>query len=798
MRWRSYWYRHNFKVLVDLAQAALAGLLALVIAYFPIWMDGDVSLREVGRGFENTQQFFDLVSETVHEKIESDRNRELFERNGTFDPDKLIDIRQYQSGVLDEANFNMAITYRIGDLIAFGKSGAASMKNALDDLPDGKVAGNTVDTLEKDADELETILPVSGVSLKDATAVSSNPGAVLAELYRALSETSQDVAGRYERYQQETEGERSSLAPSNVAYYVENTATRQYYTNLPATSRQAAVAAVNENDSLTYLFDGERRFNIMVADPEHELGELCSEYFMQESFLGNGEKVVIAADLSFPVGDKIGRAYSRYLQRVPIFYLTVFAIALLSILLLILLFISINANGRFFRGDKVHLMPFDQVPTEIAAGICVIGMIFWWMLGNRLIAAWRLSPKRFAAVTFVHAAVLYEIALLALHSLLRRIYGGNFWENSVVYYVVMGARAVYSARRSSRRILIVYVGFIVLNLLALVIGGVPGFTMALVMDLTALLYIMRDTVGNQNIREGLKQLSKGKLDYRINTGVLTGESRETGLAVNEMGEGLEKAVESMLASERLKAELITNVSHDLKTPLTSIVSYVDLLKRRNIEDEQAREYIEVLDSKTQRLRQLTEDLVEVSKISSGNIELHPDRIELRQFIAQAGGEFEDRLAERGITISYELGSEPVIIFADGARLWRIFENLLNNVYKYGKADTPISITLTCEDRPENEGPDGAEGVRSAVMIFRNLSERRITASASQLKERFGRGDESRRTEGFGLGLSIADSLAQAMGGSFDVTVDETTFTAWLCFPVCSERQETSDEIRKKE
>jgi len=775
---RSFWYRHSVKVLVDLLQGMLAGFLALIIVSFPVWMDGDVSLQEVGRGFENTDQFFELVERTVRDKIESELDRELFERDGTYDPDKLIDIRQYQSGVLDEANYNMGLTYRIGDLISFGGQGMQAMLDAVSDFgenitPDEEKAQR----LLKKADELETILPASGVSLKDTASALTNPAANLADLYRLLCETSQELRQRYDRYQQSAEGEKSAKAPSNIAFYVENTVTRRYYTNLPATSGQAAIDAIEENGGLTFLFDGERRFNIMVSNPEHVMSELCGDYFMQTTFLGNGEKVLIAADLSYPVGDEISRAYSRYLQRVPIFYLTIVSISLIVILMIAVLGISVAVNGRTFRGDTVHLMPFDQVPTEIAAGLCVVGAILWWMLGNRAIALWRFSARRYVAAVYLQAAVFYEIAVLALHSLLRRIYGGNFWENSVVYYVVKGARAVYAARKSSRRILIIYAGFIILNLIALLIGGIPGLALALVLDLTALLYLMREVVGNQNIREGLRQLSKGKLDYRIDTDVLTGESRETGRAVNEMGEGLEKAVESMLASERLKAELITNVSHDLKTPLTSIVNYVDLLKRRDIQDETAKEYLEILDSKTQRLQQLTEDLVEVSKISSGNIELHPGRIELQQFIMQAGGEFEDRLAERDIQIRYEIGTQPVTVFVDGARLWRIFENLLGNVYKYGKSGSPMSITLTCED-----GEMTGTG-QIAVMRFHNISGTKITASASQLKERFGRGDESRRTEGFGLGLSIADSLAAAMGGSFDVIVDETDFEAVLKFPV---------------
>lgn len=769
----SFLYKRGTKVLLALLSALLAGLLALVITSFPARMDGDISLREVGRGFENTDLFLQLAEQTVRAKIESARNMELFERDGAFDPEKTVDVRQYQNGVLDEANFNMSVTYRISDLLAFAEEDAGKMKSALEAaLDESGSEAEAGEKLSARSQELETILPVSGVSLKDAAAVGSGAGVSLPDLYNNLVETSLDLAARYADYLACGDGEKSPGAPSNIAYYVENTATRAYYTNLPATSLQAARAAVEERSDLTYLFDGERRFNIMVANPEHVMSEAAGDFFMGTSFLGNGEQVLIAADLSFPVGDEIARAYGRYLDRAPVFYMTMAVMGILIVALIVLLVWSIAVNGKRFRGDTVHLLAFDRVPTEIAAGICVVGAVLWWMAASRLMAGMQPFSRRYNLMVAIRAGVLYEIALLGVLSFLRRIFGGNFWENSVVYYVVAGTRTVYSARKSSQRILILFVLFIIVNLLALLIGGVPGFIMALVLDMTALLYLMRESVGNQNIREGLKRLSKGELDYRIDTGVLTGESRETGQAVNEMGEGLEKAVESMLASERLKAELITNVSHDLKTPLTSIVNYVDLLKRRNLEDETAREYLEVLDNKTQRLKQLTEDLVEVSKITSGNIELHPTPIELKQFTWQACGEFEDRLGERGIRIECEMPDRQVNVFLDGARLWRIFENLLENVYKYGKANAPVTIRLTVEGAAPEQ----------AVISFSNLSEAEITASAGELKERFTRGDESRRTEGFGLGLSIADSLSVAMGGSFDVVTGEHAFEAILRFP----------------
>ena len=293
--------------------------------------------------------------------------------------------------------------------------------------------------------------------------------------------------------------------------------------------------------------------------------------------------------------------------------------------------------------------------------------------------------------------------------------------------------------------------------------------MALVLDMAVLLYLMRDEVGKQNVREGLYQISQGKLDYRIDTKAMTGESLEMSLAVNEMGEGLQKAVDSMVKNERLKAELITNVSHDIKTPLTSIINYVDLLKREELQNERAREYIRVLDQKSQRLKQLTEDLIEASKISSGNIELHMTELNLGQMLRQAYGECSERLEESQLEMEISMEKEPVVIRADGRQLWRVFENLFGNMAKYAMPGTKARLEM-------KRGQEGVE------ILFRNICRQKLQMSADELQERFVRGDLSRSTEGTGLGLSIAKSLTELMGGRFQISLEDDSFQAALWFP----------------
>ena len=239
-----------------------------------------------------------------------------------------------------------------------------------------------------------------------------------------------------------------------------------------------------------------------------------------------------------------------------------------------------------------------------------------------------------------------------------------------------------------------------------------------------------------------------------------------------MGDGLQEAVDSIVRSERLKAELITNVSHDLKTPLTSIINYVDLLKREDLQNEKAREYVDILDRKSQRLKSLISDLIEASRINSGNVELDMVELDLRAMVQMAAGEFEDRFEELGLKVVFEeaVPGQKLMIQADGSQLWRVLDNLLSNIVKYAKENSQVKIALRSEDG-------------TALAVFENESSEELLKSGEELEERFVRGDGSRSTEGSGLGLSIAGSLTQLMGGSFQVTTEGLVFRAQLQFPL---------------
>ncbi|MBQ6322464.1 MAG: HAMP domain-containing histidine kinase [Lachnospiraceae bacterium] len=764
-------FGQDAKVWAMLLQSALVGLIVFCL----LWVyhrTGEVGLGEMTLNFERTNTFHQTVEDIVRHKVQYAQNLELFETDGMYDEQKQIDIRQYASGITDPANSNVNTAYSISSLLQFADNGAEEMNARITRLlREGRDEASVGEALEADSLSLETILPVSGMSLADYASLSSNPARSTLEYYRLLTDCATDIANRYSQYTEDTREDSPNAveAPSNVHYYIENTNTRQRYSNMGVNSLSAARTLVGRQADWTFLFEGERSFNIMVADPEYTLSEDSSQYFLQKRFTGTGEKVLLAVDLNYPIGDSLQRASAQHKQGKPYLYGALGLSALLCLILIILFIWSLNTNGRQEPGGRICLEPFDQIPTEIAAGLCLI-VALGWLLLVRQVRREVLMPDFLHRLSLpVMAAVEYLILLLALLSFIRRWRASTLWSNSVCCAVVLGTRQVYSARARSQRLLVTFFLYCIFNIVFLKIGGVPGMLMFVVMNAGTLLYLMRDAVGNQNVREGLKQISTGRLDYRIRTDVLSGESREMGQAVNEMGDGLQQAVEKMLKGERAKAELITNLSHDIKTPLTSIINYVDLLKRERIQNERAQEYIHILEQKSARLKSLTEDLLEVSRISSGSIELHQEPILLPMFIRQICGECEEILEKRNITWQLELPSEQIWIETDGSQLFRVFENLTGNIGKYAKEGTKAIVKLSADEA-------------TARITLENESQDPITFTGEELQERFTRGDTSRKTEGSGLGLAIAGSLCSLLGGTFRVDVTKETFCAVLTFP----------------
>lgn len=300
-------------------------------------------------------------------------------------------------------------------------------------------------------------------------------------------------------------------------------------------------------------------------------------------------------------------------------------------------------------------------------------------------------------------------------------------------------------------------------------AGALLLTLGIIGDIAILLFVMLLIVSLDRIMAAVSDIKQGELNRKIDTRFMPGFMRRFAEDILSMQDGLQNAVESAVKDQRMKAELITNVSHDLKTPLTSIVNYVDLLKKCDVQDEIAQRYIGVLDEKAAKMKKLIEDLVEASKASSGAMEIHPVKINLCEFAAQAAGEHEDELKKFGIGLMLKTPETPVTVFADSQKTSRIVENLFSNIRKYALEGTRVYI-------------DVCGGAEYGKIIFKNISKYPLDVSADELTQRFVRGDSSRSGEGSGLGLSIAQNLCELQKGKFKVDVDGDLFKVTLELP----------------
>lgn len=774
-------YSKGLKGAVACLQALCIAIIAVCVMTLSYWTEGTFHLSSLSKSFEESPIFLNDVEKIVRGKIDWARNRSFFEKDGAEDLKRKIDIHQYVFGVNDTANQNENTTFLLADLINFYPR-TGRLTDLLDRLENsGDPSMASFESLSAEAQGLDILLPISGRPLDETAKLSDSPYTRLRQYYSDLCRTSADLHDRYQAYTEvagSPEGERAQDAPGNISYFVENTETKAYYTNLEAKSSSEAKRRISDSSGQQFVFEGVRTMNIMVANTEHCLNQEAVSKFIDTDFLGANERVVLAYSPLYEAGDLLHEDALAYQSRKPavIGALAMGLIAFSS--LLILLVIGCLLTGRQDRDTLLEETWFDQIPAEIAAGIAFLTILvcYYGMRGLR----GRLSvfsPAHPGVWPATLAVLEYLLLMGSLYSVVRRARRGTLLTNTVIYTVARVSRQVTAAKVTSRKLLTVFILFIAANFVSLLFFHTVGLLIALVMDLALLLYLLRDQVGKLSVKQGLLEISKGHLDYKIDTHGLMGDSLEMALAVNEMGDGLQEAVESMVKNERLKAELVTNVSHDLKTPLTSVINYVDLLRRLNLQDPKAREYLEVLDGKSQRLKALISDLIDASKISSGNIKLDMAPLDLRALLLMTEGEFEERLEEKDLTVRLAMPKGKIQIQADGSQLYRVFDNLFSNIAKYARRGSQVTIQMEV-------------GAGEVTVSFGNESDDFLDMSGEELQERFVRGDLSRgRSEGSGLGLSIARSLTELMGGSFHVQTEGYTYLARVTFPLLPQEQE---------
>ena len=391
------------------------------------------------------------------------------------------------------------------------------------------------------------------------------------------------------------------------------------------------------------------------------------------------------------------------------------------------------------------------------------------------------SPDNYV---FYAAAMLFLLLCggwLALGYLLDfavRIKLGKWWRNTLIYKVLRSIYRGWNKVGENKSILwkglAIFLGVNFLEVLIFVVFGVDYSKIMIVWfaEKAVILFVGGEIlIQMKRLQEGGKHIAEGDLDYQINTERMLPALKEHAADLNRINEGVSKAVNEKMKSERFKTELITNVSHDIKTPLTSIINYVDLLEKEEIPNENAKEYLEVLERQSARLKKLIEDLIEASKASSGSLSVNLEKLEAGVFLVQTVGEFKEKTEKNKLDLQIKKPEEPIYIMADGRHFWRVIDNLMNNICKYAQPETRVYINL------EQTG-------EKVQITFRNTSRYPLNISSEELMERFVRGDSSRNTEGNGLGLSIAGSLMELMHGKMQLFVDGDLFKVVLEFDRC--------------
>ena len=423
------------------------------------------------------------------------------------------------------------------------------------------------------------------------------------------------------------------------------------------------------------------------------------------------------------------------------------------------------------EGDGNAADAFDRsVPADLCLVLCLAlaGFTMWSVPES---GWWRGSG--FVLFGGVPMALFAACALALGLSFVRRLPGGRWKEGLLVRRLWAKIETTVRFAAGQRdRLAVTIIVFAALSFLEGLCGLYfrwGGWIFWTLLRLGEFFLVVYAVVYWKILREGAHELAAGDLAYRVPVEDLRGPFRAMGEDLSAIRGGIEKAVEEQMRSERMKTELITNVSHDIKTPLTSIVNYVDLLDKEDLPDGPAREYVAVLVRQAARLKKLTEDLVEASKASTGSLEVDLQRTDVNVLLDQSAAEYADRLRAQDLTLVLRSAEGEALVLADGRLLWRIFENLLGNIVKYALPGTRVYLSCTAE-----------EG--TVRIVFRNISRDPLDVPAEELIERFVRGDAARSTEGSGLGLAIANSLTELQHGTFALDLDGDLFKVTLTFP----------------
>lgn len=448
---------------------------------------------------------------------------------------------------------------------------------------------------------------------------------------------------------------------------------------------------------------------------------------------------------------------AQILYKPALYLLPLSIVAVLVLLIMNCFLIGLrNENG------EVILNAFDKTPLLVA----LIILFILSMIGcGFLIALTSENLTLILSGTAIGAVIVYISFVFFLETIIKRIKSKTLFRNTITYRILRWIKSlITSMTRNANmtvKLILIFIAFGILNIIGfgLSINNEPiGFFILIAIWVYAFAKMHQWLVRYIEIKNAINEIYIGNTEVHLDEKRYKGSLNSMAIQVNDIAGGLSNAIQEKLKSERLKTELITNVSHDIKTPLTSIINYVDLLKKEKMPNEQAEEYLNILDNKSQRLKRLTEDLVEASKASSGNIKLNIEKLNVNELLKQVSGEFEDKFKSRNLEEVMSLPEKNVYINADSRYMYRILENMYSNISKYAMDNTRVYIDVI----PNNN---------RITIQMKNISKEKLNISTEELMQRFVRGDSARNTEGSGLGLSIATSLTTLQGGTFNIYLD---------------------------
>lgn len=480
------------------------------------------------------------------------------------------------------------------------------------------------------------------------------------------------------------------------------------------------------------------------------------------------EKQSISIYIWMPQEIKKGDVVYENLKRVEIninrFYLSCGSF-IMFIILAILCLVSLSKNKSKINIIEDIVNKIKVWPIEAKVGIGILG---WISLNTTYIYY---NANNYIRRLNLISVIWTSLALLIYYVLIRVIIINynerTLFKNNITIKCWNYLSEIMTRSSLIKTFLIMSGLYVISGLLLFVVSGILsifpiGILIGIILTIIYIVIFIKELIYLDKIIIGSKAATEGKLNCNIEEKG-RGHLRELAHDINNIRDGLRKSIESEMKSENMKTELITNVSHDLKTPLTSIINYIDLLKRENIGSETAKDYINILDKKSQRLKVLIDDLFEASKATSGAMELNITKIDIVQLLKQSLGENDERFKNSNLSVKLDIPDTKIFINGDGQRLYRVFENLISNIVKYSLSNTRVYIQMYVDD--ENK----------VVIIMRNISAYELDFCANEITNRFKRGDSSRSTEGSGLGLAIAKSIVELHGGKFNIEVDGDLF-----------------------